>query len=274
MQPLNPIEISEQPKIKWRQKYRLLCIFGWVMAGVIGVLLLVVVAGTIFFNTKKGQSYLVHKVSALSNHTVAISGLTGFLPDHARIELIQVKDPRIGVWLEVRQAQLDWFSLALLFKTISIDTLSAKEIDVYALPPPKDKGHAPQDADKPKGYPTVLSLVIEHLKIGKLFVSSQIAHADLIAGVNGRVTMRDIMQLHDVSVLKDLFRKHPSILIWKDTQEPDFYFNGTLQFGLDKEGGVRYRTTFGPVRFDVMLPTDQSSYKNTARVYIGLGEAP
>lgn len=86
---------------------------------------------------------VVEKLISAPNRQIQISNMSGTLSSNATIGLITVAD-RDGVWLRIRNAKLDWNRLALLRGQISVNKLSADEIDFYRKPLPNPKLPSPE----------------------------------------------------------------------------------------------------------------------------------
>ena len=67
------------------------------------------------------------------NRNVRVVGLQGALSARATIEEITVADDD-GVWLTIRNAELDWNRLALIRGRFSVNALTAQEIDIARAP--------------------------------------------------------------------------------------------------------------------------------------------
>ncbi|WP_255431659.1 translocation/assembly module TamB domain-containing protein [Ruegeria sp. THAF57] len=67
------------------------------------------------------------------NQNVTVTGLQGALSARATIEEITVADDE-GVWLTIKDAQLDWNRLALIRGRFSVNSLTAQEIDIARAP--------------------------------------------------------------------------------------------------------------------------------------------
>lgn len=86
---------------------------------------------------------VVEKLISAPNRQIHISNMSGTLSSIATIGLITVADGD-GVWLKIKNAKLDWNRLALLRGQISVNKLSADEIDFYRKPLPNPKLPSPE----------------------------------------------------------------------------------------------------------------------------------
>src|SRR5512138_3942104 len=111
---------------------RALKILGFVVGGLVGLLLLVFVA----LQTPPGQRAAV----ALINRTapgVEVAGLSGFFPTDLQIAHIAMSD-RQGPWLTVDNARLRWSFGSLLGGRLLIEDLSADRVAVLRAPVPDE----------------------------------------------------------------------------------------------------------------------------------------
>ena len=80
------------------------------------------------------------------DQNVRVIGLEGALSSRATIQEITVADDD-GVWLTIKNAELDWNRLALLRGRFSVNTLSAQEIDIARAPGTTTKDAPPPSAE-------------------------------------------------------------------------------------------------------------------------------
>ncbi|SDI92361.1 translocation/assembly module TamB domain-containing protein [Aliiruegeria lutimaris] len=101
------------------------------------------------------QRFLQDKLSS-GGREVRISGFEGLLSGAARLGELTIADDK-GVWLTLRNAELDWSRAALLRGNLSVETLSAGELIVERLPEaaPQDENALP---DAPKAEASGFSL--------------------------------------------------------------------------------------------------------------------
>lgn len=212
-------EFSTTPKKKWRQRHRLLWVICWLIGGLFGLLFAAVAGLMIFVNTQKGQDYLAKQVGELTGHTVEVKGLSGSFPNHLRVATIELKDPKIGVWLSLKQTELDWSLFALLHKEIHVDRLYAKEINVYNLPPSTDPEPAESSSDS--GLDMVVAANINDMQIDKLFVADKVAPIDIAVGIKGKVAIKNVLKVAGVQSLNDLSNVHLILHLWELNQATD-----------------------------------------------------
>ncbi|CAI3928493.1 Autotransporter translocation and assembly protein TamB (TamB) (PDB:5VTG) [Commensalibacter communis] len=211
---------QESPKKKWRQRHRILWGLGWLFGGIIGLVIVVVAGAFIFVNTQKGQNYLAKKIGDLTNHTVIVDGLTGSFPNHLRVATIELKDPKTGVWLSLKQTELDWSLLALLSKEIHVDRLYAKEINVYNLPlsTEPEAGSESSSSSLPN---MAIAANINDIQVDKLYVSDKVAPIDLSVGIKGKVAIKNVLKVVSVQSINDLSNINLSLHLWELNQATD-----------------------------------------------------
>ncbi|MDI2113333.1 translocation/assembly module TamB domain-containing protein [Commensalibacter nepenthis] len=207
-------------KKKWRQRHRILWGLGWFVGGVLGLMILVITGAMVFVNTQKGQNYLASKIGELTNHTVIVSGLSGSFPNHLRVATIELQDPQKGVWLSLKQTELDWSLLALLSKEIHVDRLYAKEINVYDLPSPTEP-EAPSENSASSLPNMAIAANIKDIQVDKLFVSNKVAPIDLSVGLKGNVAIKNVLKVVEIESVSDLSNIHLSLHLWELNQATD-----------------------------------------------------
>lgn len=104
---------------------------------------------------------------------VRVLGLEGALSSQARIGLIEIADAD-GVWLRVREAELDWRRVALLRRRLEVQALQAALVEVIRrpLPPPAQRPALtaePAAEAEPFSLPQLpLSVNVQRLAIAEL----------------------------------------------------------------------------------------------------------
>lgn len=98
-----------------------------VVAGsVLGALLLFIVFCLV---TPPGHRVLASLIEPLSGDQVAITGLSGNLPNHMQAKRMELRDEN-GTWLRVEGVRLDWHFLSLLGNHVNVTRLRADRIAV------------------------------------------------------------------------------------------------------------------------------------------------
>lgn len=97
------------------------------------------------------ESFLEDTLSS-DNQYITVTGLSGAFSSQATINRLTVSDQE-GVWLELKDAELDWNRLALLTGAFSVNRLVADEINLLRQPNP-----VPQDPSLPSPETTPFEL--------------------------------------------------------------------------------------------------------------------
>ncbi|WOC15901.1 translocation/assembly module TamB domain-containing protein [Pseudochrobactrum sp. MP213Fo] len=145
-------------------------------------------------------SFIEEKLSA-PNRKISISGIEGVLSSEAKVGLITVAD-REGVWLRINDAQLVWSRLALLRGRLSVDTLTAKQVEFIRTPLPDEGLPSPEAGgfSLPELPLAILlgELNIEHLKFGQ-----QVFGLQSDVALKGNLTLEDgsLQSLFDITRL-------------------------------------------------------------------------
>ena len=126
------------------------------------------------------------------NRNVRVVGLQGALSARATIEEITVADDD-GVWLTIRNAELDWNRLALIRGRFSVNALTAQEIDIARAP---GKTTTDEPTATAEAQPFQLPELPVAIEIGELRVDSLQLGQPLIGvaaklSVDGNLTLAD-----------------------------------------------------------------------------------
>ncbi len=126
------------------------------------------------------------------DQNVRVIGLEGALSSRATIQEITVADDE-GVWLTIKNAELDWNRLALLRGRFSVNTLSAEEIDVARAPGTTTKDTPPPSAEtQPFQLPELpVSIEIGELKVNELSLGEPLIGVAADLAVNGNLSLAD-----------------------------------------------------------------------------------
>ena len=115
---------------------RPLKIAGWTLGGLLGALLLALLAVWAAANTERGQTWIAATLErALSTPGAAASvqGLQGPLPQDARLARLVLRD-REGAWLTLEDVRLTWSPLALLSGRLDLQAVTAARVALDRLP--------------------------------------------------------------------------------------------------------------------------------------------
>lgn len=133
-------------------------------------------------------SFVEEKLSA-PNRRIRISGIEGVLSSQAKVGQITVAD-RNGIWLRINDAQLVWSRLALLRGRLSINTLSAREVDFIRMPLPDESLPTPEAGGF--ALPELpLAILLGQLDIERLKFGQQVFGLASEVALQGSLTLQD-----------------------------------------------------------------------------------
>ncbi|SDW73478.1 autotransporter secretion inner membrane protein TamB [Ruegeria halocynthiae] len=126
------------------------------------------------------------------DQNVRVVGLQGALSSRATIQEITVADDE-GVWLTIKDAELDWNRLALLRGRFSVNTLSAQEIDIARAPGTTTKDTPPAAAETQAFQLPELPVSIEigELRVVDLSLGEPLIGVAADLAVNGNLSLAD-----------------------------------------------------------------------------------
>ncbi|WP_254441250.1 translocation/assembly module TamB domain-containing protein [Ruegeria atlantica] len=126
------------------------------------------------------------------DQNVTVKGLQGALSARATIEEITVSDDE-GVWLTIKDAQLDWNRLALIRGRFSVNALTAQEIDITRAPGTTTKDTpAPTAETKPFELPELpVSIEIGEFRIDELSLGEPLIGVAADLSVTGNLSLAD-----------------------------------------------------------------------------------
>ncbi len=126
------------------------------------------------------------------DQNVSVKGLQGALSARATIEEITVSDDE-GVWLTIKDAELDWNRLALIRGRFSVNTLTAQEIDIARTPGTTTKETPPPSAEtQPFQLPELpVSIEIGEIKIDELSLGEPLIGVAADLSVTGNLSLAD-----------------------------------------------------------------------------------
>ena len=151
-------------------------VFGWIVALLIGVPLLLVVCVLIAANTGRGQRAIESLVPRLTGDTVRIAGLAGRFPDALRARRIELRDTQ-GSYATIDDAVFDWSPLQLLHRRILIDRLTADRIDVARKPVSSSSSSA--------GFSVPAPVTVQTVQVGRLDVGAAVAGKAAAVAIGG-----------------------------------------------------------------------------------------
>lgn len=128
---------------------RFLWIFGWILAGLLTLTAGLAGVALVMMTGQSGRDITLQLLNdrQISRYgTLQASGLTGNVLDDLSIDLLTLSDED-GVWLEIRDARLDWSLLPALSRRIEIETLTADQVIIHRRPvlsPPRPSSSSPR----------------------------------------------------------------------------------------------------------------------------------
>ncbi|MCA0927805.1 translocation/assembly module TamB domain-containing protein [Ruegeria profundi] len=126
------------------------------------------------------------------DQNVTVKGLQGALSARATIEEITVSDDE-GVWLTIKQAELDWNRLALIRGRFSVNALTAQEIDIARAPGTTTKDTPEPAAEtQPFELPELpVSVEIGEIRINELLLGEPLIGVAAALSVTGNLSLAD-----------------------------------------------------------------------------------
>ncbi len=138
------------------------------------------------------KSYFLQYVeSKLStpNRKIEISGISGVLSSSATIGQITIADTQ-GVWLKIVNASIDWNRAALLLGRLSVNKLSAEEIDMLRKPLPDKSAPAPESSSFQLPELPV-SIKLDKLSVAKIKFGQDVFGLGSELKLSGRLALAD-----------------------------------------------------------------------------------
>ena len=124
------------------------------------------------------------------NRIIRVSGIEGALSSRATIDLITIAD-REGVWLRLENSVIDWSRRQLLRGRLDIERLAAGRIEVLRAPLP-DPNAVPSPEAGGFSIPELpLSIEIDALEVGELFLGEPIIGTEATVAINGSIALAD-----------------------------------------------------------------------------------
>lgn len=126
------------------------------------------------------------------DQNVTVKGLQGALSARATIEEITVADDE-GVWLTIKDAELDWNRLALIRGRFSVNSLTAQEIDIARAPGTTTKEEPPASAEtQPFQLPELpVSIEIGEIRVDELSLGEPLIGVAADLSVTGNLSLAD-----------------------------------------------------------------------------------
>nr|WP_254438001.1 translocation/assembly module TamB domain-containing protein [Ruegeria arenilitoris] len=126
------------------------------------------------------------------DQNVTVKGLQGALSARATIQEITISDDE-GVWLTIKDAELDWNRLALIRGRFSVNALTAQEIDIARTPGTTTKEEPPASAEtQPFQLPELpVSIEIGEIRVDELLLGEPLIGVSAALSVTGNLSLAD-----------------------------------------------------------------------------------
>ncbi|WP_170449197.1 translocation/assembly module TamB domain-containing protein [Ruegeria arenilitoris] len=126
------------------------------------------------------------------NRNIRVIGLEGALSSRARIQEITVADDE-GVWLTIKNAELDWNRLALIRGRFSVNALTAEEIDIARAPGKTTTDEPAATAEtEPFQLPELpVAIEIGELRVDELSLGEPLIGVAADLSVDGNLNLAD-----------------------------------------------------------------------------------
>ncbi|WP_281996055.1 translocation/assembly module TamB domain-containing protein [Ruegeria faecimaris] len=126
------------------------------------------------------------------DQNVTVKGLQGALSARATIAEITVSDDE-GVWLTIKDAELDWNRLALIRGRFSVNALTAQEIDVARAPGTTTKDAPPPSAETQTFQLPELPVAVEigEIRVDQLSLGQPLIGVAADLSVTGNLSLAD-----------------------------------------------------------------------------------
>ncbi|WP_108485191.1 translocation/assembly module TamB domain-containing protein [Oceaniglobus ichthyenteri] len=129
---------------------------------------------------------------------VNIRGFAGALSSKARLDELTIADEN-GIWLTLRDVELDWTRSALLLGRLEVTELTAEEIIIPRLP--GSDPEAPTPEAKPFSLPDLpVSVQIEQIAAQRVDLGAALFGAAAVVSLNGSVSLANGEGAADISV--------------------------------------------------------------------------
>jgi translocation and assembly module TamB len=151
----------------------------WVLAALLGLVVLAVAAILIIPNTSFGARLIERETASLTGGTVLLQGFAGRFPDRPRIAHIELRDPK-GAWLTIDELALDWSPLKLLGGTAQIDRLTASRVAI-----PRLAEAQPATASSGGSFQLPVHVVLDALHIARVELGAPVAGAAAVLVLDG-----------------------------------------------------------------------------------------
>jgi translocation and assembly module TamB len=169
-------------------------ILAWTVGVLIAVPVLLVLAVFVAANIDTGRRLIEQLTPRLTGDMVRLAGLSGRFPDSLRIGTIEVRD-KVGTYVTVTDAALDWSPSALLHGVASVDVLSAANVTLARLPV--------SSGTPSSNFSVPLRVAVRQLRIDELDVARPIAGAAARLAVDGHARIDVLRDLPNIDAADD-----------------------------------------------------------------------
>ncbi|HEY1930571.1 MAG TPA: translocation/assembly module TamB domain-containing protein [Acetobacteraceae bacterium] len=148
---------------------------GWTLAIIAGVPIILVLLLLAVANTGPGQRWIAGLVPTLTDHTVAVEGLSGRFPDRLRARQVALTDAK-GAYLTVDGVALDWSPMRLLHGVFEASRLDATAAEFRREPLP---GKSSGSSELP------VKVILHQFQVDRITVDPAVAGQPYVVAAHG-----------------------------------------------------------------------------------------
>ncbi len=157
---------------------------GWILAGLVGVPILLILVVLVGANTGPGRHAIERLAPKLTGDTVRLAGISGRFPDAPRIARVELRDPQ-GDYATIEDFALDWSPAQLLHRLIVIDRLAAARVHVARLP---------ASSSSSGSYSLPAPVLLRELRVDRVDIAAPIAGTQAAVALDGSGTLQTLTQ--------------------------------------------------------------------------------
>ncbi len=165
---------------------RTIHVAAWVLGGLAVLIPLLGGALLIFGNTETGRAAIAKLTHRLTDGHVTVSGLSGSILSHLRIEKLELRDG-LGVWLTAQGIVVDWSPFASAFGRLQVDNVQADKVDMQRLPQSSSAATS--------GELSIPQIDVGRGSIDLLLLGAQIAGAPATLAARGSAHLRSLRDM-------------------------------------------------------------------------------
>ncbi len=167
----------------------------WKRIGLFSGILVVAIMGigiiaALYVNSDSGRSRIVQMTNdALKSDQsmVYVSEINGNIFSNIQIPLVQLSDQK-GIWLELRELNLNWSPNSLLYGKVMISTLNIAEIEFIRSPLIEEEDE--EENNEPFSIPSLpIDIEITEYSVGKLKVSDALTEVASQFNIKGALKL-------------------------------------------------------------------------------------